>query len=173
MMRPFVQVASLIDPADPYAPWEPLFNVEICPAEFLPWLAQVVGVRLPDGLTEEQARSFIKDLSFEEIGTPRALMAAVRSVLVPSNPPAPATVWFRERDGGDAYYIEIVTLIDETPDPAALDRVIASQLPAAIVISSREVEAWDYEQMTTEGGTYGDQKAAYTTYLKLREHEPA
>lgn len=172
MMRPFVQLGSIIDPPDPYAPWETLFNVDLCPEEFLPWLGQVVGVRMPTGLTGDQMRDFIRDLSFEEIGTTRAITAAVRAVLTPSDPAVPATVYFRERDNGDAYYLEIITLTAETPDQALVEAAIDSQLPAGIIVSHRTTLAWDYQQMTAEGGTYLVQKSTYATYSTLREHDP-
>jgi hypothetical protein len=108
LAQPFLQVAELIDPPDPYPPWGPLFDLAACPGWALPWLAQAVGVRLPTGLSEDQQRSFIGEASGHRVGTADAMRAAANLTLVSSKPPAPPTMWFRERNGS-AYRLEVVT----------------------------------------------------------------
>lgn len=109
MMRPFEQVAELIDPPDPYGPWDPLFFVDITPDWALQWLGQVVGVQVPNTATPDQARAMIKALSFNEVGKPETIINVIKAYLNGSQ-----TVYFRERDG-NAYRIEIITRADEQP----------------------------------------------------------
>lgn len=163
MMLPFEQLAELVDPEDEtMVPWEPLFDVNICPEWALPWLGQLVGVRVPAGLTEQQKRDMIKGLANFKRGSPEAIIAAAQLTLTGN-----ATVLLRERDAGNPYQLEVVTYSSETPDPAATMRAILSQIPAAIVLTSRAQPAWDYEQMTLRGGTYAEQTLAYSTYADL------
>src|SRR5262245_2084216 len=103
MMLPFEQLAELVDPPDPYIPWEPLFDVDLCPEWALPWLGQLVGVRLPAGLTEQQKRDVIKALGGFGRGGPKAIIDAIKITLTGSK-----TVTLRERDDGDPYKLEVV-----------------------------------------------------------------
>jgi hypothetical protein len=164
MMLPFAQLAELVDPPDPLVPWEPLFNVDICPGWALPWLGQLVGVRVPSTMDPEDARIFIKELGAFARGSPGAIMAAAKFALTGSK-----TVFLRERDGGDAYRLEVVTIDSETPDPALVRQYVLLQKPAAIVLSARVVVGWDYQEMTTEftGKKYSDVPTSYATYRNL------
>jgi hypothetical protein len=169
LAQPFLQLAELVDPPDPLAPWAPLFDVNLCPDWALPWLAQLVGARLPTGIDEEEARTYILDVAGHRLGTSASMTAAVRSTLVPAHPPTPATVWFRERDGSP-YRLEVVTLEGETPDPENSLRVLLGFKPGGLVLSFRQVEGWDYQQQTVIGGTYAEQSAQFATYRQMREY---
>jgi hypothetical protein len=164
MMLPFAQLAELVDPPDPLVPWEPLFNVDICPGWALPWLGQLVGVRVPSTMDPEDARIFIKELGAFARGSPDAIMAAAKFALTGSK-----NVFLRERDGGDAYHLEVVTLVSETPDPALVRQYVLLQKPGGITLGSRTTTAWDYQEMTTEytGQKYKDVPADYPTYGDL------
>lgn len=164
MMAPFLQLAELVDPPDPYVPWEPLFDVDICPAWALPWLAQVVGVRITAGLSEADMRTMVKELGGFKRGTPEAIKHAAGLALTGSK-----NVWLRERDNGDAYRLEVVTLDTETPDLEALRLAVLWQKPAGIVMEARTTVGWDYQQMTTDftGQTYADIPAVYEDYGEL------
>lgn len=167
MMRMYRDLALLIDPEeDPLVPWQPLFDVDICPEWALPWLAQVVGVKLPTYLTGEQSRQYIKELSFEQIGKPETIRNVVQMYLTGDQ-----TVYFRERDNGDPYALEIITIESETPDQVAIDRAIKDSVPAGIIVNYRVVTSWDYQQMTTEGGSYSALPAKFSIYLQLREND--
>jgi hypothetical protein len=170
LAQPYLQIAELIDPPEPYPPWGPLFDINVCPAWALPWLAQAVGIRLPTGIPEDAARAIIKDAAGHNVGKVSAIKAVLARTLVSSNPPNPPTVWFRERDGS-AYRLEIVTLEHETPDPAATYAALAVSIPGGLVWDYRHIDSWDYQAMTDEGGTYAEQSAAYATYADLREHK--
>lgn len=164
MMLPFGQLAELVDPPDPYVPWEPLFDVAICPAWALPWLGQLVGARIPRGLSDDDSRMYVTDLGGFKRGSPEAIKHAVGLALTGTK-----TVYLRERDAGDPYRLEVVTLTSETPDPAAVLRAILLQKPGGIVVAYRTTVGWDYEQMTIEfgGKKYKDVPLQYPTYRQL------
>jgi Phage tail protein (Tail_P2_I) len=166
MMQPYEDVALLVDPEDEdVSPWQPLFDIDLCPDFALPWLAQIVGVRLPTSITGDEAREYIRALSFEEVGKPSAIRAAVGIYLTGSK-----TVYFRERDEGDPYALEVVTVDSETPDPSAVQRALEASVPAGIIIRYRAVVGWDYEQMTIEGGLYSALPAKFVNYRALSEN---
>ena len=165
MMLPFAQLAELVDPPDPYVPWEPLFNVDICPGWALPWLGQLVGVRVVTSLSEDDQRNMIKSLGAFARGSPDAIRAAAGFGLTGTK-----LVLLRERDNGDAYLLEVVTLVEETPDPALVHQLILSQKPGGIALTSQTVVGWDYQQMTLDyvGKFYKDVHAKYPTYGDLK-----
>lgn len=164
MMRPFQQMGEVLDPPDPHVPWEPLFNLAIAPDWVLPWLAQVVGVRLPNGLTPDQQRNAIVELAFLKRGSPGAIKTAAGLALTGTK-----QVWLRERDAGDAYLLEIVTKVNETPDMAAVYRSVLLQKPAGIAFTHRTTVGWDYQQMTIDfaGKKYSDVRPIYPLYSDL------
>jgi hypothetical protein len=162
MMRMYENVALLVDPGGDWAPWEVLFNVNVCPEWALPWLAQVVGVRLPSTVTGNDARAYIKGLTFEQVGKPATIKAVIGMYLTGGK-----QVYFRERDDGDAYMLEVVTIADETPDVAAVLRAIKMSVPAGIVVDYHTVGGWDYQAMTTEGGPYSDLPTKFSSYRNM------
>jgi len=172
LAQPYLQVIELIDPPEPYPPWGPLFDLDACPDWALPWLAQVVGIRLPAGTTREQAVRIIREAAGHNVGTVNAIRVSLQATLVSSHPPAPPTVYFRERDGS-AYRLEVVTLDPETPDPALTRAVLEAVIPGGLVLDYRSIEGWDYQAMTdlyAPAGTYADLSSDYATYRDLREN---
>jgi hypothetical protein len=163
MMRPYQQVAELVDPDDPYAPWVPLFYVDICPDWALPWLAQIVGVRLPASLSADDARTVIKELAQLQRGGPEAIKVVVGLFLTGSK-----TVFFRERDAGDAYRLEVVTLENETPDPAAVQQAILLQKPAGIVLNYNLTTSWDHEALAGYYYLHSELPGLYPTHRDLK-----
>jgi P2-related tail formation protein len=164
LAQPFLQVTELIDPPEPHPPWGPLFDVDACPEWALPWLGQLVGAELPNSLSEEDKRTFIREVAGQQLGTTDSMKAAALSTLSSPN----ATLWFRERDGG-AYLLEVVTRTAETPDPAATLRALLATKPASIKLTYTVLVGWDYQQMTTQGGTYTTQTALNRTYERQSE----
>ncbi len=166
MMRAQAQVSELIDPPEPYPPWAPLFDVETCPDWALPWLAQVVGVRLIGGLDAQGQRDFISGMAFSRRGSPDSIRTLIQSQLAGSK-----LVWFRERDNGDPYRLEAIVRTSEvvTSVAAITKLVIAYQKPGGIIFLLRDVETWDYQEMTTEfvGLDYDDIPATYPKYRDL------
>lgn len=175
LAKPYLQICELIDPPEPYPPWGPLFDLNACPDWALPWLAQIVGIRLPAGATGTEVRRIIKEAAGHNVGTVKAIRVSLEGTLVSANPPAPPTIYFRERDGS-AYRLEVVTLDPETPDPELTQKVLEAVVPGGLVLDYRHIEGWDYQAMTDKyaatAGTYADLAADYTTYRDLRENLP-
>jgi hypothetical protein len=160
------QVGEIADPPDPYPPLAPLLSAELCPPWALPWLAQFVGVTIPPGFNEDQARETISAVAGFSRGTVAALRAAAGLYLTGDK-----TVYFRERDGSP-YRLEVVTLTSETPNPALVLSALLAQKPGGLVLNYRQVVGWDYQAMTAAGGTYAILKTTYSTYRKLSEKTP-
>jgi hypothetical protein len=167
--RMLEQVAEVFDPEGDVPPLAPILDVELCPGWALPWLAQLVGVVLPYGVGDDEARTYIRDVAGFERGTPASLRAAAGLFLTGDK-----TVYFRERDptGADPpYTLEVVTVASETPDPAAVLRALLAQKPGGIVLNYRTVAGWDYQQMTTEGGLYSALATRFTSYRRMSNNE--
>jgi len=160
---PFQQLAELLSPEDPYPPWGPLFDVNACPAWALPWLAQLIGLNLPEQLSEEDARAYINDLAIHKRGTTAVLQAAASVHLTGDK-----TMYFRERDGGDPYALEVVTLTGETPDAAAVVRELKQWKPAGIVLTHTIVPEYDWQQTAIEFASWTALVAANPKWIDLQ-----
>jgi hypothetical protein len=162
------RAAEIYDPEDG-PPGSPLLDVDRCPPWALPWLGQLVGVRLPAGVSDSDARVLIRSVAGWKRGTPAALRAAAGLYLTGTK-----TVYFRERDPtatDPPYTLEVVTREDETPDPAAVEAALLAQKPAGLVLTYRAVAGWDYQEMTAEGGKYSALPARFANYLMLAYNE--
>jgi Phage tail protein (Tail_P2_I) len=71
-----------------YVPgWGQLFDVDTCPFEDLPYLAQYVGVQIPKGSAEAQARALVRAESGMNRGTLASVQSAIeRSISTPWTP---------------------------------------------------------------------------------------
>lgn len=91
------------------AGWARLFDPQEIPAEGLAWQAQLIGVRLDAGWTEQQQRDAISARLGWERGTPAAMAAAPGLFLSGAK-----TVIFRERHP-TPYSISVLTRLSEMP----------------------------------------------------------
>lgn len=118
--------------------WSILFDPDLCPVRYLPWLAMFAGVRLTTGMAEEEMRSRIKDRDGLRRGTPGAIARAVQQHLTGSK-----TVLIRERfnhasgSSADAPgYLDVVTREDESPETDWKDLVNLIKRPSSEVQAS-------------------------------------
>lgn len=132
-----------IDGDPDYVPgWGTIFDIDTCPVEQLPYLAQFVGETLPAGATEAQWRQRLRDQPNKNRGTPAGIKAAARLTLSNDdgsigNPDA--TVVFIERSASacpslPAYGLTVGVRADQCPNPAATEAAIRSNMPAGIVL---------------------------------------
>jgi hypothetical protein len=63
-----------------------IFNPTTCPAKWLPFLGQFVGVEVPKMATEAEARTLLKEEPGLERGTLKALEGAIRKVIGNTEP---------------------------------------------------------------------------------------
>jgi hypothetical protein len=114
--------------------WSLLLDLDRCPAVALPWLAQLVGVRLLAGSTEADQRARIASTDGFKRGTVAAMRGAAQPTLIGSQ-----TLLFRERSGDTAvspdyaYYLDVTTYANETPWP------ITGTTPLALTVSGNEI----------------------------------
>jgi hypothetical protein len=171
--------AALCAPLDPIADvvldgedgspgWTVIFDPDNCPAAWLPWLAQFVGVVLPPNLDEAGQRLRIKETDGFKRGTVAAIQGAARQHLTgPDGTGATATVYLNERQGG-AYKLGVATLVSETADTAIVEAAIREQKPAGITLTYTTVVGGDYATLKSTHVDYADVKAEFTDYDELR-----
>jgi Phage tail protein (Tail_P2_I) len=169
----YQQVEELVRDSPEGPGWSALLDVDRCPPEALPWLAQFVGVRLLPDSSEAEQRARIDSTGGFKRGTRDALIGAAQATLTGRK-----TVIFRERDHDPAdtpayaYYLTVITYTSETPDSAATLRALQAQKPGGIVLSYRTASGQDYTQLKTGNATYTAVKTGYADYTAVRTSEP-
>lgn len=154
--------------------WSILLDLDRSPPEALPWLAQFVGVRLLAGSTAAEQRTRIASTDGFRRGTPAAMRAAAEATLTGSR-----TVVFRERNGDPAitpdyaYYLDVTTYDDQTPDPAATELALLAQKPGGIVLRYRHAPGQDYQSLRDGNASYAAVATNYPSYDAVRLDEPA
>jgi hypothetical protein len=156
--------------------WSLLMDVERCPPEALPWLAQFAGVRIPAGLVDVgEQRDWVASTDGFKRGTASALIGAARATLTGAQ-----AVVFRERDGAAqgnpaapdyAYYLTVITYTSQTPDPTATLNALLAQKPGGIVLNYYTATGQDYQNVKTNNATYAAVTAAYVDYNALKLDE--
>jgi len=146
--------------------WSLLLDLDRCPDEALPWLAQFVGVRLlPDSTPDDQRHRIASTDGFRR-GTPAAMRGAAQATLTGGR-----SVVFRERYG-DPYVLDVLTYTSQTPDPAATERALISQKPGGIVLTYRTADGQDWQSVKDRFATWADVKATYATWADVRDDTP-
>jgi hypothetical protein len=147
--------------------WSSLLDLNRCPDEALPWLAQFVGVRLLPDSTPAAQRARILATDGWKRGTPAALAAAAAATLTGSQ-----TVTLRERDAGDPYALRVQTLTAETPDPSATVNAILSQKPAGLTLTFQTLVGQDYLSLEADHASYAALASDYQTYNGALTDQP-
>lgn len=162
---------QLID--DDFAPgWSQLLDLARAPSEALPWLGQFIGVPVTLGLTDAQQREQIVAVGGWNRGTPATIAAAAGLYLTGNK-----TVVFRERSpiacpSEPAYGLEIVTYLDETPDPVATEAAIRAQKPAGIVLLYQALTGQDFESLYENHPDFDSVYTTYTTFQGVLTDSP-
>ena len=117
-----------------------MLDIDRAEEKGLPYLSCYVGVELPVGAGETEARSLIRAQKAAKRGTPADIIDTAQRTLT-------GTKYVRlvERTDGNAYRATVITRTSETPDPAATQSAIDSVKPAGIILThvATEGEAWD------------------------------
>lgn len=148
-----------------------LANPATANLEWLPWLAQMVGVRLPPNVTGQAARDAVQFASSGYRGGTKAAVAdAARSELTGTRY---ATIYDHSTDvsvigAAGEWDVLIVTRASETPDVArVLDAVVRKRAkPAGVVLYHRAYTA-TWAAMTTAFPTWADRNGK--TWAQLQE----
>lgn len=153
--------------------WSALLDVERCPDVALPWLAQLVGVRLLPGSTADEQRERIGSTDGFRRGTRAAMIAAAQATLTGDR-----FVGLRERDGDPAdkpdyaYFLTAITYTEETPDPAATEAALIAQKPGGIVLDFRVAAGQDWQAVRTNNPTWQAVKDRYVNWAAVKADEP-
>jgi hypothetical protein len=153
--------------------WSLLLDVTRCPSEALAWLAQLVGVRLLPGASDDDNRARIVSTDGFKRGTPDAIVGAARATLTGRQ-----TVHLVERDHDPAdtpdfaYYLTVQTYVDQTPSPTATRNAILAQKPAGIVLNYVTLTGQTYAEVASRFATYVDVETAYASYAAMLADEP-
>lgn len=167
---PFELVETWASDTDTHIGWSLLLDVDRCPVEALPWLAQMIGMTLDTSLSEANQRQQISQAGNWKRGTLPAMQAAPAPYLTGSK-----AVIVRERydgSGNDApYYMEVITFDAETPNPTLVEAAVRKQKAAGIILTYVHLAGEDYQTVKDENATYGVLKSNYLTYGGVKSHQ--
>jgi hypothetical protein len=143
--------------------WSALMDLDRCPTEALPWLAQFAGVRLLPGTTDAEQRERINSTDGFRRGTVGAIAAAAQRTLTGTK-----TVGITERDGGDAYAFAVATYATETPDTLATYNALLAAKPAGLIMTySSGVGGQTYGVLDTRVASYAAMTTRYPNYTAV------
>ena len=111
--------------------WQALWDVDVAPTEALPWLAQVVGERIPPGSTDAQMRALINANPNSMRGTLLGVANAVKQVLTGGKR---VGIWERHHTDGtpDDNTLAVITFSGDTPNANAVLAALRRTVPADI-----------------------------------------
>jgi Phage tail protein (Tail_P2_I) len=164
-----VMIQDIADLSRAPSAWGDLVDPDTAPPEALGWLAQFVGIRLPQQITADEARAIIKDETNFRRGTVRGIREAIQRLLTGTK-----HVGIIERADGDPYKIAVTTWTDETPDPAAVTALLSDDGPNAILPAGI---IWTYAttagtmlfgELKATGKTFGQVKTDYASFGALK-----
>lgn len=174
-------IASMEDQVDTYASdtddgrpgWSNLLDVDRCPSEALPWLAQFLGVKIDTSLADADQRNQIRNVDGFKRGTLGSIIGAAQKHLTGSQ-----TVYYKERDSAvdataeGAYGLTVLTLTTETPDPTAVENAILAVKPAGIILSYATVSGMTYQLLNTNYASYSAVNSSFATYNGVYLNQP-
>lgn len=161
--RSIDEVADLSrDLDDGTAGWSQLFDLDARPADWLPWIGQLIGVDVPSHLDEHARRLRIRGTAGFRRGSIGAIKAAAGQRLTGSR-----TVYIQERHGSP-WRATVATLTSETPDPTATQRDLAEQKPAGILLMHTLINGGDFNTLRDTHPNFDAVTAAFTSFDALR-----
>lgn len=139
LTAPIETIAAAVTEDEDDRPGFSLFmDIETCPAEFLPWLLQIKGVRATPGLSEEDAREEGRKAEGLRRGTmtgPAGVGSMEKAAARHTASKDPALVRVIDRVGGDPYLTTVVTRTSDTPDPAqTLLDILSDKILGEIIV---------------------------------------
>jgi hypothetical protein len=110
------------------AGWSTLLNPSACPTQFLPYLAQFVGVQVAPGTPDSEARSAVFAEAGFRRGTPAAIIAAAAAQLADATP---TLVERTSPTGPDPYHFLLVIPVN-SGNPTAITQAVDAVKPAGV-----------------------------------------
>lgn len=171
LSRPFELVESWASDTDTEPGWSLLLDIDRCPDEALPWLAQLCGIKLAPGLSASNQRAQIDSLASFKRGTPSAIKAAPLPYLTGTK-----SVTLRERYDGSANdapnHLQVLVLDTEVVDSVAAEAATRAQKPAGNIMTFTILTGQDYQHIKDTYTSYQDVKNAYHTYQGVKLNQP-
>jgi hypothetical protein len=164
MFTEYEEFAADLDDGTPG--WVTWLDPDRCPSVGLPFLAQIVGERLPVGITDAEARQWIKDNPYAHRGTIRSMALAGRRTLTGTKT---LTYALRQMPDGTAHedHVTIATYSAETPNSAVVLNDILSMSPADIQVHYFTLSGPLWSQVAASYPTWAAVKAAFGTWGDL------
>jgi hypothetical protein len=152
--------------------WSKIIDINRCPDEALPWLAQFIGVQVPPGQTPDVQRQRIRTTDGWNRGTVSAIAGAAAQYLAGTK-----QVTMRERFnpgvGADPYHLQIFTLTGETPNPTQVQNAIIRQKPAGIILHYSTMAGQDFQQLKdNHGPNFSNVYSTYATFQGVYQNVP-
>lgn len=142
--------------------WSILLDPDVCPAPALPYLAQYVGEQLPVGISEPDAREWIKDAPNQRRGTLESVVRVAQRSLSGDR-----IVQVRQRTGSGVILpedqITVQTYTTQTPSMEQLRRDLENDaVPYDI----------DLELVVLPGQTWADVNASNAHWSNVKTDNP-
>jgi hypothetical protein len=148
------------DREDGTAGWSVMLDVDVAPSGGLPYLAQWVGERLPQGISEVAARQWIRDAPNQVRGTAEGIARAGQRHLTGTR-----TIMMHERykigGAADPDYLTVLTLESETASETTTRADLLSCMPADIQLDYDAVSGVIWATVESVG-TWADVEAEGT-----------
>lgn len=158
--QPYEIMHTLVrDTEDGRVGWSILFDPDVVPEEFLPWLEQMVGSSGHAPETAEQMRQRVRDAEAFKRGTVQSLYDAAARGGAP-------TFLVQERYLGSAWAVRIFFTVAEYTDEVAFQ--VRSKIPAGIVVTQEFWAGVLYSDVLEDYTDYADVLASNTDYSDLR-----
>lgn len=154
-------IESIIRDSDAGVGWSSIMDVDRAPSAWLPWMAQLGGIRLEPGLSDVNQRARIKSTDGFRRGSPGAIVGAAQQYLTGTK-----TVYLVERHGS-AYRLTVAVKASEVADIAAVQRAVTAQKPAGIVLTVTTTLGGDYNTLRDTHASYNVVKAVFPTYASI------
>lgn len=126
---PFVFLDALIADEGSVPGWANLFSPATAPAWLLPHSGQYVGVTVPEGMAEADARTRITDEAGWRRGRIDSIINALKAVMTGTK-----IVNYVERYTS-AYTLYVQTYSAQVPDTAAFQEILDTVVPGGIVVT--------------------------------------
>jgi hypothetical protein len=170
-----VELYALDDPnGDGNGGWSILLDVDRTPyPDGTAYLAQWIGEKMPQGISEEDARNWIVDGPNQRRGTVVSIARAAQRSLtgdkivqvlertMPDGSPDP---------NGD--HFTIVTYNDQTPNPEQVWQDLLTVIPADMVCNYETEDGPKWLDIQQNYATWGDVSAAFPTWGAVRGFRP-
>lgn len=164
LCEPLQPAYDLVRERDDQLGWTVLFDPDECPAEYLPYLAQFVGVVITPEMSEAQIRKEIAEPTGWKRGQADSVRLAVQRNLTGADP----LVIIRPRFPEPGHHY-VRTLLSETPDPARTELLVRAALPAWEDLDYEAIEGVTVADVaaSTNWETVADLAAAFTSVQAL------